>query len=117
VLVEGVEDDAANFTRFLLVQAGTPGSTPHGVHKLSLCCQVPNRRGALAALLAEVAALGADVTKLQSRPVHGRPWHYHFFVDALMPDARATERLLDRLPGLGVTHKVLGQFQPAPEFA
>jgi hypothetical protein len=35
----------------------------------------------------------------------------------LMPDAEATERLLDRLAGLGATHKVLGRFQPAPEFA
>ncbi|HEY3990032.1 MAG TPA: prephenate dehydratase domain-containing protein [Acidobacteriaceae bacterium] len=117
VLVEGVEDDAANFTRFLLVQEGMTTSSPAGVHKLSICCQVPHHPGALAALLAEVAAAGGNVTKLQSRPVHGRPWHYHFFVDALMPDAGATERLLDQLSTLGVTCKVLGRFLPAPEFA
>jgi prephenate dehydratase len=117
VLMEGVEDDAANFTRFLMVCAGGATTYPEGMHKLSIYCQLPHRRGTLATLFGEIAAASGDVTKLQSRPVHGRPWHYHFFVDALMPDAGATERLLERLPGLGVTHKVLGRFQPAPEFA
>jgi prephenate dehydratase len=117
VLVEGVEDNAANFTRFLRVCAGAATTAPEGVHKLSLCCQVPHRRGALAALLSERAAAEGNVTKVQARPVHGRPWHYHFFLDALMPDAGATERLLDRLGGLGGTHKMLGRYQPSPEFA
>jgi prephenate dehydratase len=49
--------------------------------------------------------------------VHGRPWHYHFFFDVLMPDAGATERLLDRLTGLTAPCKVLGRFPAAPEFA
>jgi prephenate dehydratase len=116
VLVESVEDDPANFTRFLLVRAGAPDSSPDGMHKLSICCQVPHRRGALAGLLAEISAAEGNVTKIQSRPVHGRPWHYHFFIDALMPGAEATERLLDRVPGLGASCKVLGRFQAAPEF-
>jgi prephenate dehydratase len=116
VLAKGVEDDVANFTRFVLVKAGAPPSYPEGVHKLSLCCQVHHRPGALATLLAEVAAGGGNLTQVQSRPIHGQPWHYYVFVDVLMPDAATTERVLDRLPGLGATYKVLGRFQPAPEF-
>jgi prephenate dehydratase len=117
VLAAGVEDDPANFTRFLLVKEGTASSSPEGAHKLSLCCRVDHRPGSLAVLLTEVAAAGGNLTQVQSRPVHGRPWKYHVFVDALMPDAGATERLLGRLPGLGTTCKVLGRFQAAPEFA
>jgi prephenate dehydratase len=116
VLVEGVEDDAANFTRFLTVCAGTAPKEPEGMHKLSLCFQVQHRPGTLAALLATISAAGGNLTHLQSRPVHGRPWNYHFFVDALMPDAMASTMLLDRLAGLGASHKVLGRFRPAPEF-
>jgi prephenate dehydratase len=115
VLVEGVEDDAANFTRFLLVREGTPSSGPEGVHKLSICCRPQHRPGALAALLDAVASAGGNVTKLQSRPVHGRPWHYHFFIDAVMRDAAASERVLDQLSGLSASCKVLGRFLPAPE--
>jgi prephenate dehydratase len=116
VLARGVEDDDANFTRFLLVKEGAASTTPEGAHKLSLCCRVDHRPGSLAALLTEVAAAGGNLTHVQSRPVHGRPWKYHVFIDALMPDAGATEALLDRLPGLGTTCKVLGRFPAAPEF-
>jgi prephenate dehydratase len=117
VLAAGVEDDAANFTRFLLVKDGAASSSPEGAHKLSLCCRVDHHPGSLAVLLTEVAAAGGNLTQVQSRPVHGRPWKYHVFLDALMPDAGATEGLLGRLPGLGTTCKVLGRFQAAPEFA
>jgi prephenate dehydratase len=113
VLVEAVEDNAANFTRFVLVREGTPASPPAGAHKLSICCRVSNRAGALAAVLAEVTTAGGNLTHLQSRPVHGRPWQYHFFIDALMPNAGATEQLLDRMSGLGSTCRLLGQFEPA----
>ena len=117
LLAENVEDDAANFTRFLLVKEGTQTVFPEGTHKLSLCCRVDHRPGSLAVLLAEVAAVGGNLTQVQSRPIHGRPWKYHVFIDALMPDAEVTDRLLDRLPKLGTTCKVLGRFVAAPEFA
>jgi prephenate dehydratase len=116
VLAKGVEDDVANFTRFLLVREGVPASNPEGLHKLSLCCQVLHRPGALAGVLAEIGSAGGNLTQVQSRPVHGQPWHYHVFIDALIPDAPAAERLLDRLAGMSVSHKVLGRFEPAPEF-
>jgi prephenate dehydratase len=116
VLAKGVEDDVANFTRFLLVREGIPASNPEGLHKLSLCCQVLHRPGALAGVLAEIGSAGGNLTQVQSRPVHGQPWHYHVFIDALIPDAPAAERLLDRLAGMSVSHKVLGRFEPAPEF-
>jgi prephenate dehydratase len=117
VLAQGVEDNVANFTRFVLAREGTSASYPEGVHKLSMCCQVDHRPGALATLLAEIAAAGGNLTQVQSRPVHGQPWRYHVFVDVLMADATATDRVLERLPELGATYKVLGRFQPAPEFA
>jgi prephenate dehydratase len=116
VLVGGVEDDAANFTRFLLVRAGAGPSYPEDLHKLSLCFELHHRPGALAAVTSALATVQGNVTQVQTRPVHGQPWHYHYFVDAIMPDAGATERLLEELARLCPAHKVLGRFRPAPEF-
>jgi prephenate dehydratase len=117
VLAKSVEDDIANFTRFLMLRSGAADSYPEGPHKLSLCCQVHHRTGALSVLLTELATAGGNLTQIQSRPVHGQPWQYYVFIDALLPNAEATERFLDRLPELGATCKVLGRFEAAPEFA
>jgi prephenate dehydratase len=117
LIAQNVEDDAKNFTRFLLVRAGSPTSHPKGAHKLSLVCRVAHRPGALAAVLAEVAAASGNLVHIQSRPVEGHPWHYHVFMDVLMPNDDATNHLLDRMPALGAKSQVLGRFVPAPEFA
>jgi prephenate dehydratase len=116
VLAAGVEDDPRNFTRFLLVLPGAAQGRPPGRHKLSLCILPQHVPGSLAAVMERVASEGGNLTMLQSRPLHGSPWHYHFFLDALMPDAAATDRLLERLAGLAATCKVLGRFEPDGRF-
>jgi prephenate dehydratase len=117
LLVQNVEDDAKNFTRFLLVRAGTAASHPEGAHKLSLCCRVAHRPGTLAQVLSEVAAASGNLVHIQSRPVEGHPWHYYVFMDILMPEARVTDRLLDTMQALGSESRVLGRFVAAPEFS
>ncbi len=117
VLVQGVEDDPANFTRFLMVRADGAAGVVEGTQKLSLCCELNNRPGALAEVLTTIAGAGGNLCLQQSRPVHGRPWHYHFFLDVLFRSAPAAERLLDQLPGLCTRLKLLGSYTAASEFA
>ena len=116
VLVPSVEDDAANYTRFLLVRAGARTTTVEGAQKVSVCLEVAHQIGAMALVLGAVNELEGNVTNLQPRPAHGRPWEYHFFLDVLLPHAAAAQRLLERLPALTTMHKVLGCFPVAPEF-
>lgn len=116
VLVHGVEDDAANFTRFLMVRGGAAEGVIDGAQKVSLCCEVENQIGALSAVLSAVAEAGGNLSLQQSRPVHGRPWHYHFFLDVLFRSHTAAERLLDQLPGLCRKFRLLGSFPAAAEF-
>lgn len=116
VLVEGVEDDAANFTRFLLVGPASGATIPQGEHKLSLCFQLQSRHAALLRMLAAVEVLEGNITQLQPRPVPGQPWRYYFFLDALLPHAAATQRLIEQLPSLCCEHKVLGRYPAAQEF-
>lgn len=116
VLVEGVEDDAANFTRFVLARAKAHAEIPQAEHKLSLCVELEPRPGSLLQLLSAVEELEGDVTQLLPRPMHGHPWRYHFFLDTLLPHAAATQRLLEQLPALCACHRVLGRYLAAPEF-
>jgi len=88
VLQEGIETNPRNYTRFGIIGASplTPG--PH--RKSSLIYQTPNRPGALYETLALFAENGINLVKLESRPIHGQPWEYLFYVD-VEADAESEE--------------------------
>ena len=83
VLVSGIEDHAQNYTRFHLLRRSADaraegGSAPN---KLSLAFAVEHRPGTLVAALERLRDAGVDLTKIESRPVPGRPWEYVFYVE------------------------------------
>lgn len=77
VLRENIEDNPANFTRFLVVQPH--GKTPANANRTSLVLTTNHTPGALANVLTVFAAHGINLSKLQSRPIVGKPWHYRFY--------------------------------------
>ncbi len=83
ILARDLEDDPKNFTRFFLLARAEdaellrPKDAP--VNKMSLAFDLPHRPGSLVGALQRLAAVGADLTRIESRPVPGRPWEYTFF--------------------------------------
>ena len=79
VLVDGINDDADNSTRFIVV-------TNQKVYlkdasKISIRFELPHRSGSLYGILSHFIYNDLNMTKIESRPVKGRPWEYCFFVD------------------------------------
>jgi prephenate dehydratase len=116
IIAESIEDNAENFTRFLLLaRAGDAlsGETTRGeeAHKTSIVFRVANRPGALFRSLAAFALRDIDLTKIESRPIEGRPWEYSFYLD-LMGDARdpKVERALAHLSEMTESIRVLGSY-------
>uniref|UniRef100_E6QI95 p-protein n=1 Tax=mine drainage metagenome TaxID=410659 RepID=E6QI95_9ZZZZ len=82
-------------------------------NKLSLAFSVENRPGTLAAALQELAQERTNLTKIESRPVHGRPWEYVFYVDCQIHTPAAAARALAALKPHCAMVKELGRYQEA----
>ncbi len=109
VLQEGVETNPRNYTRFGIV--GTAALTDRPRAKSSLIYQTGNRPGALYETLGLFAESGINLVKLESRPIHGKPWEYMFYVD-LEADAESPEfqPILDALKEATDFLRVLGSY-------
>ena len=81
ILEAGIEDNPENYTRFFLIRRSIDAVTHPAANKISLAFSVANSPGSLVAALAGFSALGINLTKIESRPVHGKPWEYVFYVD------------------------------------
>jgi prephenate dehydratase len=107
ILKAGIEDDKKNFTRFFLIHRGKPRAA-RDADKTSLAFSVKNIPGALFKALSVFALREISLSKIESRPLRGRPWEYVFFVDLLRGDDEASRNALRHLSEVAELVKVLG---------
>jgi len=112
ILKAGIEDDKKNFTRFFLIQRGRARAV-RGASKTSLAFSVRNLPGALFKALSVFALRDISLSKIESRPMRGRPWEYVFFVDLLRGDDDAARNALRHLGEVADPVKVLGIYPAA----
>jgi len=112
ILKVGIEDDKKNFTRFFLIRGGKPQAA-HGANKTSLAFILRNIPGALFKALSVFALRDISLSKIESRPLRGRPWEYVFFVDLLRGDDEDSRNALRHLGEVAELVKVLGIYPEA----
>jgi prephenate dehydratase len=136
ILQAGIEDDKRNFTRFFLISKTTrktgganstnPGRkgsetparsysrlVPRGANKTSIAFKVRNVPGALFKSLSVFALRDISLSKIESRPIRGRPWEYVFYVDFLRGDDEPARNALRHLREVAEFVKVLGIYPAA----
>ena len=79
VLVDGINDDADNSTRFIVVT--NQKVFLKDASKISIRFELPHQSGSLYGILSHFIYNDLNMTKIESRPIKGRPWEYCFFVD------------------------------------
>jgi len=79
ILRRGIEDFPENLTRFLVISKNEAART--GRDKTSIVFGTKHSPGSLQRALSELATRGINLTRIESRPIKGTPWEYHFFVD------------------------------------
>jgi prephenate dehydratase len=114
ILKRGIEDDHQNFTRFfLLVRKGGAvkwlKQEPVGEWKTTLVFTTKNKPGSIFRALGAFALRDLSLTKIESRPLRGKPWEYLFYLDFLghVTDGNARNAIA-HLAELADFHRVLG---------
>jgi prephenate dehydratase len=121
ILAESIQDNAENFTRFfLLVPKDSPGQNPllsppmdSKIVKVSVAMRLAHQPGALLAALQPFADYGVNLLKIESRPIHGRPWEYQFFLDVQTEEPAKLHEALHQVKAATSFFRVLGRYAPA----
>jgi chorismate mutase/prephenate dehydratase len=107
-----VQDQARNFTRFLVI--GKAQAEPTGRDRCSLLAILDDGPGALLRLLGPLADRGLNLSRIESHPTRRRPWEYAFFLDLDgHPSEPAVAAALEELRGACASLKVLGAYPKA----
>jgi prephenate dehydratase len=125
ILKHNIEDHAGNNTRFGIIRADSGvhilgiknnGKTTAnalslaGPYKVSCAAEIAHRPGSLASLLSALAEIGANLTKIESRPIPEAPWHYRFFLDVELKSSAREEEFVHALAMNSEAFKVLGRY-------
>ncbi len=111
ILSAGIEDDKRNFTRFFLIRRAR--RVLPGANKTSIAFGLKNLPGALYKALSVFALRDISLSKIESRPMRGRPWEYVFYADFLRGDDSPARNALHHLAEVADLVKVLGIYPAA----
>jgi prephenate dehydratase len=126
ILQAEIEDDKRNFTRFFLIRRAPRDLSGEksrkasfgrlmlpGANKTSIAFKVKNVPGALFKSLSVFALRDISLSKIESRPLRGKPWEYVFYVDFLRGDDEPARNALHHLGEVAEFVKVLGIYPAA----
>ncbi len=112
-VAEAIQDDPLNRTRFVVI--GSHACAPSGADQTSLILSVPDRAGAVHALIEPLARHGVSMKRFESRPARQGGWEYYFYIDILgHQDDAAVSPALAELKANAAYYKSLGSYPREP---
>lgn len=114
VLVDGIETNKHNYTRFLILAPDAEAEDIAEADKASIVFSLPHTEGSLSKVLTVLALYDMNMTRIQSMPVIGREWEYRFYIDLTFNDIQRCRQALNAARPLMSDLKVLGFYKNAP---
>ncbi|MDR2257582.1 MAG: prephenate dehydratase [Treponema sp.] len=121
ILKAGIETNIANYTRFVIISRRQGEEAPYPSYlagkpnnKASVVFATKDEPGSLYVCLQILADRNINLSKIESRPIHGQPWHYMFYLDVnVPPDQGAFEAALHALKKRTEDFHFLGSYRAA----
>lgn len=113
VFAKGIETNHSNFTRFFLI--GREEDAWGQRNKASLVFSLPDKPGALVQVLQVFVDHDCNLHKLESRPIHGKPWEYMFYADVQLIDEARFETACSKLIEVCPIFRELGRYEAHEE--
>lgn len=109
ILKENLNYENTNSTRFIVIAQDRLYLS--NANKVSICFELPHESGSLYNMLSHFIYNNLNMTKIESRPIKGRPWEYRFFVDfeGNLTDSGVKNAILG-IQEEAVSLKILGNF-------
>ncbi|QEN04828.1 3-deoxy-7-phosphoheptulonate synthase [Thiospirochaeta perfilievii] len=111
ILKEGIETHPGNYTRFAVIQR-RDRAVDVDWNKASMVFNIKDEQGALSKYLSIFNKYNLNMTKIESRPVHGKPWSYTFYIDVTFDGDKEIFNQIEReLSNQADDFRLLGLYQ------
>ncbi|MDX2362169.1 MAG: prephenate dehydratase [Crocinitomicaceae bacterium] len=112
LLVENIETDPNNFTRFAVLKLKSDVELGN---KVSLSLVLKHESGALSKVLTLLHLLNVNLTKIESVPMVGKPFQYRFFLDLILSKNVSFESMKETLTPLAEELNIMGRYKSMNE--
>jgi len=109
ILAESIETNKKNYTRFLVVENKKTASASN-YDKASLAVLLPHQKGSLAKVLSMIDFYHINLSKIESLPIIGEPWHYLFYIDVLFENSKVYQQMLEAIQPMVDELQILGEY-------
>lgn len=111
VLAEGLTSAERNLTRFVYISQTLGTYDPNTKLKMTITFMIKHQPAALANMLQYLGATGANLTKIESRPIPDSDWEYNFWIDLLAPSG-TSEQIITTVRHHTLEYRLVGAYKP-----
>jgi prephenate dehydratase len=115
IIADGIETNKKNYTRFLILEKENNEISLEN-DKASLAITLAHKKGSLAIILNIISFYDINLTKIESVPVIGEPWHYLFYFDLQFNETKNYHQMLHALKPLVDEMQILGEYKSGNQF-
>lgn len=111
IIAGGIETNKENYTRFLILERASAEQSDSKTNKATVNFVTSHKKGALASVLNVINQCDINLTKIESLPIIGEPWHYQFYIDILFPEEVKFLQMKELLAAQVESLRVLGVYE------